>query len=125
MAKLSGITVLVVDDSYINRLMTINFLSNLEVNVIEAATGKEALEVMEVIKLELILLDLMMPEMDGFEFLEICQTKGIKIPVIVLTASQRESSFKKCQELGALGYLNKPYKMNDLLIEINNVLDAI
>ena len=123
MAKLSGITVLVVDDSYINRLMIINFLSDLKVSIIEAGTGKEALEVLEVFKPELILLDLMMPEMDGFELLEIFKTKGVKIPVIVITGRPKESSYKKCIELGAAGFLNKPFKMNDLLNEINNVLN--
>jgi twitching motility two-component system response regulator PilH len=124
MAKLLGITVLVVDDSYINRLMIINFLANLKLNIIEAGSGQEALEILEIYKPELILLDLMMPEMDGFELLEIFKTKGIKIPVIVLTGRPKESSYKKCIELGAVGFLNKPFKMNDLLNEINNVLEA-
>jgi len=124
MAKLSGITILVVEDSYINRSMITNFLNNLQANVIEAVTGREALEVLEVNKPELILLDLMMPEMDGFELMTILNTKGIKIPVIVLTGSPKESSYKKCHELGASGYINKPYKLNDLFIEINKVLDG-
>jgi len=122
MTKLTGITVLIVDDSYINRLVIVNFLSDLNVNIIEAGTGNEALEVLEVYKPELILLDLMMPDMDGFELLEVFKTKGIKIPVIVITGRPKETSYKKCIELGVSGFLNKPYKVNDLLNEINNVL---
>ncbi len=124
MTKLTGITILIVDDSYINRLVIVNFLSDLKVNIIEAGTGNEALEVLEVYKPELILLDLMMPEMDGFELLEVFKTKGITIPVIVLTGRPKESSYKKCIELGASGFLSKPFKMNDLLFEIKKVLDA-
>ena len=123
MTKLTGITILIVDDSYINRLVILNFLSEWKVNIVEAGTGKEALEVLEVIKPELILLDLMMPDIDGFELLEIFKTKGIKIPVIVITGRPKETSYSKCIELGASGFLNKPFKMNDLLNEINNVLN--
>jgi len=81
-------TILVVDDSELNRMMMESFIDPLGHQVIQAADGREALQQVQSIQPDLILLDVMMPEMDGFE---VCRqlksdpkTRGI--PVIIITA---------------------------------------
>lgn len=121
--EISGKTILIVDDSYINRQLIVGFLIGIDVNIIEAGNGQEALDILTGTIPDLILLDLIMPEMDGFEFLEILKVKNYKIPIIVLTAYLRETTYQRCMDLGVDGYLNKPYKMNTLLNLINKVLN--
>lgn len=121
MTEISGKTILIVDDSFINRQLIVGFLTGHDVNIIEAGNGQEALDILTITRPDLILLDLIMPEMDGFEFLAILRTKNEKIPVIVLTAYLRETTFQRCMDLGVDGYLNKPYRMNELLNLMSNV----
>ncbi len=123
MIEISGKTILIVDDSFINRQLIIGFLIGHNINIIEAGNGNEALDILSNTNPDLILLDLIMPEMDGFEFLEILRTKNNKIPVIVLTAYLKESTYQRCIDLGVEGYLNKPYRMNELLHLMNNVFN--
>jgi CheY-like chemotaxis protein len=121
MTEISGKTILIVDDSFINRQLIIGFLIGYEINIIEAGNGQEALDILTNTLPDLILLDLIMPELDGFEFLEILRTKNIKIPIIVLTAYLKESTFQRCMDLGVNGYLNKPYRLNELLNLMNDI----
>jgi CheY-like chemotaxis protein len=121
MAEITGKTILVVDDSYINRELIMGFLIGYDVNIIEAGNGREALDIIANTNPDLIILDLIMPEMDGFEFLKNFRIKNIKIPVIVLTAYLKETTYQKCMDLGVDGYMNKPYRMNELLQLINKV----
>jgi CheY-like chemotaxis protein len=121
MAEISGKTILIVDDSYINRELIMGFLIGYDVNIIEAGNGHEALDILASSTPDLILLDLIMPDMDGFEFLKVMKTKNNKIPVIVLTAYLKETTYQKCMDMGVDGYLNKPYKMTELLNILNNV----
>lgn len=123
MNEIAGKTILVIDDSYINRQLIVGFLTGIDVNIIEAGNGQEALDIMSSTVPDLILLDLIMPEMDGFKFLEILKTKNYKIPVIVLTAYLRETTYQRCMDLGVDGYLNKPYRMNILLEIMSKVLN--
>jgi CheY-like chemotaxis protein len=89
-----------------------------------ALTGKDALERLNVLTPDLILLDLMMPDMNG---LEVC--KKIKsnsdykdIPIIFLTASQEENHLAEAYNIGASDYVTKPFKKPELLTRIANQL---
>jgi CheY-like chemotaxis protein len=81
----------------------------------QARNGLEALELVAKLQPNLILLDLMMPVMDGWEFAERMRGRSdwAQIPVIVLSADRNIGT--KARELGALGYLAKPFELNELL----------
>lgn len=75
--------------------------------VTEASDGQEALDKVATTTFDLILLDLVMPKVDGFHFLAEVQKKGIKTPVIVLSNLGQNEDIKKATELGAVGFFVK------------------
>jgi two-component system chemotaxis response regulator CheY len=108
--------VLVVDDDpdILEALSEILEAEGFEIR--RARNGKEALERLEPEPPHLILLDLMMPVMDGWEFAQRMRQRPpaiARIPVIVLSADRNVGS--KAAELGAVGHLAKPFELNDLL----------
>ena len=108
--------VLIVEDEYINREM-LGFMLNNDYEVVYAENGKEALEVLRNSEdISVVLLDLMMPEMDGFEFLDISQNDSTlkRIPVIVMTAD--ESAEVKSLNLGAADFISKPYDAPEVIL---------
>lgn len=111
-------TVLIVDDSpTLRRIVKFNMKSVQGLaNQLEAGDGKEALSVLNDHKVDLILLDLNMPVMDGFEFLEKAKKdfRFKDIPVIVLTTEGEDESRQKALSLGADEYLTKPFQSPEL-----------
>ncbi len=91
---------------------------------IDAFDGSEALEKIRLEKPDLILLDIVMPKMDGFEVLsEIRKDPKTKdIPIIMLTAKGQKSDQEKGKELGATGYIIKPFSPSALLKRIEEIL---
>ncbi len=83
--------------------------------VIEAENGRVALEIMKTSQVDCILLDLLMPEMDGFEFLDRLNEKQNKLPVVVLTADIQNTVRKKCMERGVVAFVNKPPERETLV----------
>jgi CheY-like chemotaxis protein len=116
-------SVLIVDDSNLNRQILIEFLKTKDFEIMEAADGKEAFDKIVSDKPDIILLDLIMPVMDGFETMEKMKSNGIKTPVIVITAYIKENTYYRCKELGAAGFLNKPVKMHELYGIISDILE--
>jgi CheY-like chemotaxis protein len=90
-----------------------------------ARHGKEALERLEPDPPQLILLDLMMPVMDGWEFAHQLRLRpgGLNIPIIVLSADRNVGP--KAKEIGALGHLAKPFELNDLLNLVQKTLPSL
>ncbi len=117
----SGKTVLVVDDE--SRM--VEFIAmNLELEgfrVVRAANGSEALERASREHPDLVLLDIMMPEMDGFETLEGLRETS-SVPVIFLTAKNEEVDRIKGLDLGADDYITKPFSPRELVSRIRAVL---
>jgi class 3 adenylate cyclase len=103
--------VLVVDDDEANRNVLSRRLFRLGYRVIEAGNGREALEALDASPIDLVLLDVMMPEMDGYEVLE--RRRDVPalrdIPVIMISALDQMESVIRCVELGAEDYLSKPF----------------
>ncbi len=90
-----------------------------------ARNGREALDRLEPHPPRLILLDLMMPVMDGWEFAQNLRKRegGVsRIPIIVLSADRNVSS--KATEIGAVGHLAKPFELNDLLEMVRRALNV-
>ncbi|TLX73729.1 response regulator [Labilibacter sediminis] len=113
--------ILIIDDSITTRNFLSNILKENGHEVTEAADGVEGLIKTNQIKPEMILLDLLMPNMDGFQVLRELKKNKISIPVIVLTADIQDDVKEECYELGAKYFLNKPFKANDIINSMNIV----
>jgi adenylate cyclase len=105
-------TILVVDDNEDNRFTLSMRLQDAGYDkIVEAANGREALDVMRAQPLDLVLLDIMMPELDGYGVLQAMQSDVAlrEIPVLVISAVDDIQSVVKCIGLGATDYLTKPF----------------
>lgn len=109
--------VIVVDDEYVNRQM-LGFIISQKYDVMYAENGRDALEKIKTVKTELslVLLDIMMPEMDGFELIKIMKDDEElrHIPIIVLTSE--ESAKVKSLKLGASDFIMKPYNRPEVIL---------
>ncbi|MCX6080691.1 MAG: response regulator transcription factor [Chloroflexi bacterium] len=114
-------TILVVDDEERIRTLLQAYLTQEGFKVVTAANGKLALPVVDQEHPDLILLDIMMPEMDGYEFLRL-YSKNHNEPVILLTARLEESDKVVGLELGADDYVTKPFSLRELTARIRMVL---
>lgn len=114
--------ILVVDDDTMNLMLTKRILEK-EYNVLLAESGKEALLKMKGEKIDLILLDIAMPEMNGIETFERMKEISVDIPVIFLTASGYEDDVRSAIRLGAVNYLKKPFFPKELLKRVAKELD--
>lgn len=112
--------ILIVDDEPINVLIAQKILQKKDYDVITAASGAEALEKIKETPPDLILLDIMMPEMNGFEVCNQLQKnqKTKDIPVIFLTAVAEKESIVKGFEVGGVDYLTKPFNNLELLARV-------
>jgi len=107
-------TLLIVDDNDMNRDLLARRLSQAYYDVLEASSGIDALKITEERRdIDLILLDILMPDMDGYAVLEKLKEnpETRNIPVIMLTAVHEMDSVVRCFELGADDYLTKPYNI--------------
>ncbi len=114
--------ILIVDDSMFQRLKVGEILRKAGHEVLEASGGQDGLEVAVEARPDGMILDLLMPKMDGFEVMERLRDKGLEIPVIVLTADIQETTRQRCRQLGAREVLNKPPKERDLIEAVNKAL---
>jgi DNA-binding response OmpR family regulator len=103
--------ILVVDDNAINREMLARRLERQGYSVAVAENGRQALEMARAEPYDLMLLDMMMPEMNGFQVLQIWMADPVlsDVPVIVVSALDEIESVARCVELGATDYLAKPF----------------
>ncbi len=114
-------TILVVDDTDALRIMVKKYLVGEGFRVVTAKDGREALFVARDEKPDLIVLDLMMPEMDGYDFMRV-HGREADTPVIILTAKMEESDKVLGLELGADDYVTKPFGMKELTARVRAVL---
>ncbi|WP_238650391.1 response regulator transcription factor [Paenibacillus piscarius] len=116
------ITILVVeDDKHIRKLMNA-VLRREGYEVVTAGNGIEALEVLEVRHIGLIILDIMMPEMDGYAFAEELKQAGSRIPLLMVTAKLLPEDKKKGFRLGTDDYMTKPVDTEEMLLRIQALL---
>ena len=114
-------TILVVDDKANVRTLVREYLTAENFRVVTAENGQNALYTARHEKPDLILLDIMMPEMDGFEFIRVYR-KESDTPIILLTARLEESDKVIGLELGADDYITKPFGMREMVARIHTVL---
>lgn len=114
-------TILIVDDAESLRTMLKTYLAQEGFRIVTAANGREALFVARQERPDLIILDLMMPELSGYDFMSAYAREG-DTPIIILTAKLEESDKVLGLELGADDYLTKPFSMRELTARIRAVL---
>src|SRR5919206_4575633 len=114
-------TILVVDDEAKLRDLIRVYLEQEGYHVVEAGHGREALYVARVEKPDLIILDLMMPEMSGYDFMR-AFNKEAETPVIMLTAKVEDQDKIVGLELGADDYVTKPFNVRELIARVRAVL---
>ncbi len=117
-------TILIVDDKVSVQRMVADYLGENGFRTVAANNGREALFVSRHEKPDLVLLDIMMPEMDGFEFMRYFR-KERSTPVIMLTARMDETDKVVGLELGADDYVTKPFGMAELVARIRAVLRRV
>lgn len=115
--------ILIVDDNKLNIKVATRLLSDLPYEIDECYNGKECLEKLKSNSYDLILMDIMMPEMDGEETIkELRNSSDFKTPVIALTADAVAGANEKYMSEGFIDYLAKPFKKEDLENKIVKVL---
>jgi DNA-binding response OmpR family regulator len=116
--------ILLIDDSSVNNLLLQNILEDENFRVFVAFSGREGLAIISEERPDLVLLDIMMPKMDGIEVLQriVSDVKTKDIPVIMLTAKADKEDEMLTLEMGAADYLIKPVNIEVILAKINKVL---
>lgn len=119
----AGLKVLLVEDNMMCALMTNNLLRNKGIEVDGAENGLAALKMVRENYYDLILMDIQMPVMNGFEAVSIIRTDlQLKIPIIALTAADSVQDHEKCKLVGFSDFLNKPFDSADLFDKICTLL---
>ena len=113
--------ILTVDDSRAVRTIINKSLEG-QFELLEAEDGEKALEILSNESVDLILLDITMPVMDGPEMLKELRARGNKTPVVLLTAESKTSLIGKMMQVGISDYILKPFKPAELIEKITNVL---
>lgn len=122
MTSLKNIKVLLVEDNFINQLLAQTVLSQFEAMVTTVENGKLGVEAIEKEDFDIVLMDIIMPEMDGYEatiaIRNLADKSKNSIPIIAVTADVTNTVILKCKESGIDDYISKPFNIYDLYTKI-------
>lgn len=118
--------ILIIDDSKTSLLLFESVFSGTGIDVFSEIDSNVAIQKIKSIQPDLIVLDLMMPDIDGFHLLEIIKKDQdiCNIPVIILSAIHENNSIKKALQSGADKYIKKPMNVNEVLTAVNDLLGS-
>jgi len=116
--------ILVVDDNVVNQKVALRQLQKLGVHADAVGNGLEAIDALDRIAYDLVLMDCQMPEMDGYEATRLLRTRGILTPVIALTAGASDGDRDSCLRAGMNDFLPKPVREGELGTMIERWLPA-
>lgn len=124
LARNKNLTILIVDDEPINVQVLTNYLSLQNYGIMQALDGFEALQALDQQKPDLVLLDIMMPRMSGYEVCKKIRKRYAdhELPIVLLTAKNQVSDLVAGFEAGANDYLTKPFDKNELLTRLKTHL---
>lgn len=117
----SGLNVLLVEDNQVNVMVAKQLLNRWNIQVDAAVNGKDALVWVKRKKYDLILMDLQMPEMDGFESASIMRKAGISTPIFAISANVNSDARENVIASGMNDYISKPFKPSELSEKINSI----
>lgn len=116
--------ILIVDDAKVSRLTVGRILRADGHEVLEAVNGQEAVDMAVTHGPDCMILDLIMPGMNGLDVLTALKEKGVAAPVIVLTADIQETTRARCLELGAVAFINKFPDKDELTSRVQEVIGS-
>jgi two-component system, sensor histidine kinase and response regulator len=123
---LSGVRVLLTEDNAVNQALAIALLKKMGIEPVVAGNGAEALAAIEKQSFDVVLMDIQMPEMDGFQAIAAIRSReklqGGHLPVIAMTAHAMKGDQERCIEAGMDGYVSKPIQRGQLLKAIQEAL---
>lgn len=111
-------SILIVDDAAFARRMLRKILQADGYEILEASNGREGLEMVRAHTPDCVLTDILMPDVDGFGFLEMLRAEKFEVPTIIISADIQDASRDRGMELGAAGFINKPVKENEVLMAV-------
>src|SRR5215831_3756256 len=118
--------VLLAEDDEISQKLTVRLLENYGYRVFIAANGREALAALDAYPFDLILMDVQMPEMNGYEVTAVIRDKektgSDRIPIVALTANAMNGDRERCLDAGMDGYLSKPINKGELIEIVHKLL---
>jgi signal transduction histidine kinase len=120
--KLEGVRVLLVEDNKLNMIIAEKFLNNWKATVAKATNGLEAIVLLDKESFDVALVDLEMPELDGFGTLRAMQQRKLKLPAIAFTAAIYDNIADDLKQKGFADYLQKPFKPETLLNKVQNAV---
>ena len=116
------LNILVVEDDKNTRKLITTILKNYGYATIEATNGLEALDVLDHNHVDLMVLDVMMPQMDGYELAQTLRDAGSQMPMLMLSAKSNVQDIKQGFVVGIDDYLTKPFDFEELLLRIKALL---
>lgn len=114
--------ILIVDDDRSLREFLEIFFAKEGFRVFTAGDGEEALKLLEKTSVDLVLADIRMPKVDGLKFLKLLRRRGLKLPIIMITAYASLDSAVEAKKEGAFDYVSKPFKLDELRTLVNKAL---
>ena len=114
--------ILVVEDDKHTRMLLQAILESANYTVVTANNGEDALEVMEKEHVDLVVLDIMMPKMDGYEFTKILRENDNNLPILMVSAKQLPADKRKGFLVGTDDYITKPIDEEEMLLRIRALL---
>jgi len=115
-------TILITDDSFVMRNWIKKIILKNDYIIVEAVNGMDAIEKIEEMDIDLVILDLLMPEYDGYFLLKEIEKRKIDIKTMVLSADIQKSTKDKVMSYNVDAFLNKPPEVDELLNKIENLL---
>jgi CheY-like chemotaxis protein len=103
-------SILIVDDAAFARRILRKMLQADGYEILEASNGREGLDMVRAHTPNCVLTDILMPDIDGFGFIEMLRAENFNIPTIIISADIQDASRNRGAELGAAGFINKPVK---------------
>ena len=115
--------ILIVDDAFMNRELLKEMLKE-KYDILEAENGIQAMDILEKEHIDGVLLDLVMPEMNGFEVLEEMTKRKLmaKVPVIIISGETSTENENKCFEYGVFDFIGRPFKMSVVQRRVQNMV---
>jgi CheY-like chemotaxis protein len=114
----ANLRILLAEDNAVNRMLALRVLERRGHTVLPAENGREALEILQRERIDVVFMDLQMPEMDGFEataaIREMEKVRGGHLPIVALTANAMRGDRERCLAQGMDTYLAKPFRLADL-----------
>jgi CheY-like chemotaxis protein len=116
--------ILVCDDDELIRWSLVDYLQGAGYEVLEAMDGAQGVELVKEHTPACVLMDLVMPVMDGLTALQTLRAAGHEVPLIMMTATGGADSARRARDLGAQGFLQKPFELEDVQRAIQRALGS-